>query len=102
MAGRLASIEPPFTLEFFKNVTISHLCTNKSNTQLTKASFKRIISHQGSDTSLHRASQHAVSNDNVEKFIAIVDMAMCICHDEAISIAVKAHGNIATVLSTKA
>ena len=102
MAGRLATIEPPFTLEFFKNITVSHLGTHKTNPQLSKASLKRIIGHQGSDTPLHGACQHAVSNDNVKKFVAVVYMTMSIRHDEAVCIAVKAHSNIATILSTKA
>ena len=101
MAGTFAAVEPPLFQQPFHHIAIAHLGTLKGNAKFRKALFQREIGHQRAhDPRFLTHRLNAFSRHDIQKRVAVVDVALAVGHDQAIGVTVKRQPQIGTGLGS--
>ena len=102
MARRFAAEKPAVALELLEHVAVADLGAHEGDAEFAEAALEGVVGHQRADNARDWALQHAVAHDHVEEFVAVVDVALGVRHDQAVRVAVEAHRDVAAVLGGKA
>ena len=95
MTGGFSAKDPTLTsFQLFEHIAVADLSADKFNAQLSQALFKRIVCHQGADDTLDFFPLHAIFDHHIQEFIAVIDMAARVSHDQAVRIAIQRNADI--------
>ncbi len=102
MPGILPSELPVFFLEHFQHVAVPDLGPREGNPHFFERTFQREIGHQGAGHAFQPSVFRALTRDDEQQLVAVVESALAIGHKHAVAVPVERDTQIRLVLGDRA
>ena len=99
MAGGLAAHQPAALLQLFEHITVADFGAGERDVFFLQGQLHRHIGHDRADHAAQRQPfLRAGFGDNVDEFVAVVDAAVFVGHQQAVAVAVEGDAVVGFVL----